>query len=166
MSSLTYKIIDAIEDLSGGSSSTGSGSNGAQYIKYKNPGLSTPPVYQVVCKNEQGAFFEGYIYYNDMMLHVDITVHKDNIAFGSVGFVKLDTLNQVQAVPKIITYNGQQYFAMKYNAIEPEEVVSNDYYLQKVLCSNANDVIEIANTEGVTENSDPTFKLETDASQA
>ena len=165
MSTLTYKIIDAIEDLSGGSSSTGSGSGGVQYIKYKNPDLSSPPRYQVLCKYEQGAFFDGYIFYNNVMLHLDLVIYKDNIVFGGPTFIKLeDTLNNTKCDIKIITYNGQQYFAVKWK--ESNVLVTNDYFLQRVLCSDANDVIEIANTEGVTENANVSFKLETDASQA
>ena len=127
--------------------------------------LSKPPTYQVVCKNEQGAFFDGYVFYNNVMLHLDLAIYKDNIVFGGPTFIKLeDTLNNTGCDIKIITYNGQQYVALKWR--EGNVLVTNDYFLQRVLCSDVNDVIEIANTEGVTENADVSFKLETDASQA
>ena len=148
MSSLTYKIIDAINDLSGGSSGTGSSSGdqgsgssggstgGFHYIKNPSFDMQEYPAYISLCKTTRGSFFDGYIYWNKKLLHAKVTVDSESKIYGYI--LSAEGLNPTNYKWSLIESDAQKYVGLEY--ANPLLSLGGTFYMMNIMCSNGDDI--------------------------
>ena len=147
MSTLTLKIIDAIEDLStkgstGDNTGDESGSTdvsitgGFHYFKYSVPGNVQHPAYVTLCKATQGSFFDGYIYWVEELIHVKVTVESESKVYGYVISPKAPNPTTYQW--KLITHDGQKYVGLFYTNFV--DLMDGPCYMINVMCSSTDDI--------------------------
>ena len=169
MSSLTYKIIDAINDLtnegstgdqgSGSTGDQGSGSTGVSitggfhYFKYSVPGNVQHPAYVTLCKATQGSFFDGYIYWVEEMVHVKVTVESESKVYGYV--LSPRGPNPPTYKWKLITHDGQKYVGLEYTNML--DFMDGSFYMINVMCSSTDDIKSFSYTNQPESKSDLTI---------
>ena len=151
MSTLTLKIIDAIEDLStkgstGDNTGDESGSTdvsitgGFHYFKYSVPGNVQHPVYVTLCKATQGSFFDGYIYWVEELVHVKVTVESESKVYGYA--ISPKAPNPTTYKWKLITHDGQKYVGLFYATLV--NLTDGPCYMINVMCSSTDDIKSFA----------------------
>ena len=107
MSTLHFKLIDAIEDVSDASSGTST----IQHIMYHKRSDEQTPQYLTLFKVAPGAFFKGYLIYTGTLIKIDITYMVEQTLIHLVGHsYKSPACKFVQ-----FTYNGSQMYFLMYS---------------------------------------------------
>ena len=161
MSTLTFKLIDAINDLSGGGSTdteTGTVTTSRiQCIPCRSDFKMGVPKYLTLCKYEAGNFCDGYLVDEPKTIHVETAVLKENeTVFNITATSKGSEALTDDYEGKIITYNGQKYVAVKFTSTDSGGMC---FFYYRILCSNASDVMELE-TENVTNETNINISLE------
>ena len=170
MTTLTYKLITAIETISmkvgtstGGSTSGGNtqggGSSGGntgdtqggssdnyQDVNDQNKGTINL-VCQTLCKNEVGAHCSGQIGWNGKLYDFTVTVKQDIIGATVVNKTDNDTNpSNVKFILVSIKNRDGQYVAIKFT-----DATTAELYYKNIQCSNTSDFMSILDSSIVTE---------------
>ena len=153
MTTLTFKLISAIETMSikigtstGGTSggNTQGGTSGTtQYISYLKYSSSAKPAYLTLCRNIIGNKFSGDIGWNNKIYSVYAEVITGNLSASIIN--KTDTITNPSNVELYgFTYNNVDYIGLKFT-----DGTTGTCFYQDVTCTNAADV-QFISTEAAT----------------